>query len=104
MLSAWINHSIVGQGFLNLFVSLLLLTIICVVLLVISRKWMLPTRSFLLLGMIASYVTLIALNLFFLQTTGLFLISLPQFAVMLVLGLGSSWFGAVLAINYLNLN
>ncbi len=66
MLAVWLNHSIAGQGFLNLFVSLLLLTIICVVLLVISRKWMLPTRSCLLLGMIASYVTLIALNLVFL--------------------------------------
>ena len=66
MLAVWVNHSIAGQGFLDLFVSLLLLTILCVILLVISRKWMLPTRSFLLLGMIASYVTLIALNLVFL--------------------------------------
>ena len=52
-------------------------------------------------------ITLLAfglLNLFFLQTTGLFLISLPQLLVMLALGMGSSWFGAVLAINYLNLN
>ena len=52
-------------------------------------------------------ITLLAfglLNLFFLQTTGLFLISLPQLLVMLILGVGSSWFGAVLAINYLNLN
>ena len=68
MLAVWANHSIAGQGFLDLFVSLLLLTILCVILLVISRKWMLPTRSFLLLGMIASYVTLIALNLVFLTT------------------------------------
>ena len=55
-------------------------------------------------GLSTTLLTFGALNLFFLQTTGLFLISLPQFAVMLVLGLGSSWFGAVLAINYLNLN
>ena len=65
-----------------------------------QHKWSMAVAA----GLSATLLTFGALNLFFLQTTGLFLISLPQLAVMLVLGIGSSWFGAVLAINYLNLN
>jgi hypothetical protein len=65
-----------------------------------QHKWSLAVVA----GLSTTLLTFGALNLFFLQTTGLFLISLPQLAVMLVLGIGSSWFGAVLAINYLDLN
>src|SRR5665811_691704 len=65
MLPDLLNNVAVGEGFLNLFVSLSLLTLVSVVLLVVSRKWMLPTRSFLLLGMIFSYVIIMGLNLAF---------------------------------------
>ena len=53
MLSDLMNN-VVGEGFLNLFVSLFMLTVTSAILLVVSRKWMLATRSFLLLGMICS--------------------------------------------------
>lgn len=65
-----------------------------------QRKWSVAIGA----GIATTLLVFAALNLFFLQTTGLFLISLPQFLVMLAIGTGSSWFGAVLAINYLNLN
>ncbi len=51
-----------GEGFLNLFVSLFLLTVMSVGLMWVSRKWMLHTRSFLLLCLIVSYVMIIGLN------------------------------------------
>ena len=65
-----------------------------------QHKWSIAVSA----GLSVTLLAFGVLNLFFLQTTGLFLISLPQLAVMVLLAVGSSWFGAVLAINYLNLN
>ncbi len=55
-------------------------------------------------GIAATLLTLAALNIFFIQTTGQFLIRPIDLLIMLAIGIGSSWFGGVLAINYLNLN
>jgi hypothetical protein len=55
-------------------------------------------------GAAATLLTFIALNTFFLHTTGFFMISLTELLLMLVIGIGSSWFGSVLAIQYLDLN
>lgn len=55
-------------------------------------------------GIATTLLTLAALNIFFLQTTGQFLIRPIDLLTMLAIGIGSSWFGGVLAINYLNLN
>ncbi len=46
----------------------------------------------------------VALNTLFLHITGLFLINPVQLLVILAIGTGASWFGGVLAINYLKLN
>lgn len=56
------NNIVVGEGFLNLFVSLFVLTVVSAILLMVSRKWMLQTRSFLLLCLIVSTIMIIGLN------------------------------------------
>ncbi len=57
--------SVSGQGFLNLFVNLFLLTLVAGVLLIGSRKWWTQTRSFILLGVIVSYLAVTAWNVVF---------------------------------------
>lgn len=54
-------------------------------------------------GVMATLLAFVALNTFFLQITGLFLINLTQLLIMLAIGIGASWFGSVLAIRYLDL-
>jgi len=63
MFSEYLNNTVVGVGFLNLFLNLFILTVVTGALLIVSRKWMSSARSFLLLGMIISYVLIIGLNL-----------------------------------------
>ncbi len=55
-------------------------------------------------GAAATLLVFVTLNAFFLHATGFFLISLSELLLMLVFGIGSSWFGSVLAIRYLDLN
>ena len=64
------------------------------------HKWFVAVIA----GIAVTLLAVVALNTFFLHLTGLFLINLPQVLIMLAIGTGSSWFGGVLAINYLNLN
>lgn len=66
MIPGFLISSTAGEGFLNLFMNLLLLTSISGVLLLISRKWSVPTRSFLLMGIILCHVFTIGWNLAFL--------------------------------------
>ena len=65
MFSEYLNNTAVGEGFLNLFVNLFVLTLVTAALLIVSRKWMSSTRSFLLIGIIISYVLVIGVNLVF---------------------------------------
>ena len=65
MLSSFIYNTAIGEGFLSLFVNLFLLTSISVLLLLVSRKWTSPTRSFLLMCMIFGYMVIIGWNLVF---------------------------------------
>jgi len=64
------------------------------------RKWAVAMVT----GTVMTLLAFIVLNAFFVQTTGLYLLSLPQLAIMLAMGTGASWFGGVLAINYFKLN
>jgi len=64
------------------------------------HKWL----AAIIAGISVTLLAFIALNAFSLHLTGLFLINLPQLMIMLAIGTGSSWFGGVLAINYLGLN
>jgi len=65
-----------------------------------QRKWAVAMVT----GTVMTLLAFNVLNAFFMQTTGLYLLSLPQLAIMLAMGIGASWFGAVLAINYFKLN
>ncbi|MCP4711250.1 MAG: M48 family metalloprotease [Planctomycetes bacterium] len=65
MFSEYLNNTNVGEGFLNLFLNLFVLTLVTSVLLIVSRKWMSSTRSFLLMGIILGYVLIIGVNLVF---------------------------------------
>ncbi|MBI9018764.1 MAG: M48 family metalloprotease [Phycisphaerae bacterium] len=65
MVWEYLNNSVAAEGFLCLFVNLLILTLVTAVLLIASCKWMSSTRSFLLLGMIVSFVLIIGWNLVF---------------------------------------
>jgi len=65
MFSEYLNNTVVGEGFLNLFVNLFVLTLVAGVLLIVSRKWMSSTRSFLLKGIIIGFVLVIGVNLAF---------------------------------------
>ncbi|MCP4711248.1 MAG: hypothetical protein GY869_21725 [Planctomycetes bacterium] len=56
-------NMVLGEGFLNLFINLLMLTVVTAVLLIISRKWSSSVHSFLLMGMIISYLLIIVWNL-----------------------------------------
>jgi len=64
------------------------------------RKWSVSMVS----GTVMTLLAFIVLNAFFLQTTSLYMLGLSQLAMMLVMGIGASWFGGVLAINYFKLN
>jgi len=64
-----------------------------------QRKWTLAMVA----GTAMTLLSFIVLNAFFMQTTGLYLLGLPQLAIMLAMGIGASWFGGVLAINYFKL-
>ena len=66
MPSDFYTMSICGQAFLNLFVNLFLLTLVAGVVLIVSRKWWTQTRSFILLGVIVSYLAVTAWNVMFL--------------------------------------
>lgn len=63
------------------------------------RKW----TAAIIAGTVMTLLAFIVLNTFFMQTTGLYLLGLPQLAIMLAMGIGASWFGGVLAINYFKL-
>jgi hypothetical protein len=65
-----------------------------------NRKWSVAVFA----GVVATLLAFFALNTFFLHTTGISLIGLNELLLMGIIGLGSSWFGGVLAINYLDLN
>jgi len=57
-----------------------------------------------LAGTAATLLVFITLNAFFLHATGFFLINPTELWFMLAIGIGSSWFGSILAIRYLNLD
>lgn len=65
-----------------------------------QRKWTVA----ILAGLTMTLLTFMVLLAFFMHTTGLYLLGLPHLLLMLVFGVGSSWFGGVLAINYFKLN
>jgi len=65
-----------------------------------QRKWSVAIIT----GTVMTLLAFIVLNAFFMQTTDLYLLGLHQLAIMLAMGIGASWFGAVLAINYFKLN
>jgi len=65
-----------------------------------QHKWLVAVIA----GVAATLLAFFALNTLFLHITGLFLINAPQLLIILVIGIGASWFGGVLAINYLGLN
>jgi len=65
-----------------------------------QRKWAVAMAA----GTFMTLLAFIILNAFFMQTTGLYLLGLSHLFIMLLFGVGSSWFGGVLAINYFKLN
>ena len=67
MFSDFLDNTVVGEGMLNLFVGLFILTFVSALLLFVSRKWISSTRSFLLIGVIFSYLIIIGLNLAFFE-------------------------------------
>jgi len=64
------------------------------------RKWSVAIFA----GVATTLLAFFALNTFFLHTTGISLIGLNELPLMGGIGIGSSWFGGVLAINYFKLN
>jgi hypothetical protein len=65
-----------------------------------QHKWTVA----MLAGAAATLLVYVILNAFFMHTTGLYLIGATHLLIILTIGIGASWFGGVLAINYLKLN
>jgi len=65
-----------------------------------QHKWTVA----ILAGLTMTLLAFMVLLAFFMQTTGVYMLGLSHLLLMLVFGIGSSWFGGVLAINYFKLN